>query len=183
MTKHPLEERWNTTASDILSAIERGFRSQVDVKGKLAELYLYRRLLQLQDEDKIQGLVWQDKDGKPDFLLAYRGRQLSVECKNVRSSQKTKETPKPRVELQKTRNSKQPGEPTRGYKADEFDVLGACLFNYTGKWDYVFIATRHLARRPNPLEWFLQIMQAVPLQSEGFWRYDALDAFEDAIKH
>jgi len=181
MSKHPLEEKWNTTALDILSAIERGFRSQVDVKGKLAELYLYRRLLDLEKQAQIQGLVWQDKDGKPDFLVTYRERELRVECKNVRSPQKTKGPARPRVELQKTRNSMQPGEPTRGYKADKFDVLGACLFNYTGKWDYLFVATRRLARRPKPLGRFLQIMQPVPLQPEGYWRYDALDAFRDAI--
>lgn len=181
MTKHPLEEKWNTTASDILSAIEGGFRSQVDVKGKLAELYMYRALLKLADQKAIQGLVWQDKDGKPDFLLTHGGSELRVECKNVRSPQTTKASPRPRVELQKTRNGKQPGEPTRGYKTDEFDVLGACLFNYTGKWDYLFIATRHLARRPKPLERFLQVMQTVPLQPEGFWRYDPLDVFKEAI--
>lgn len=37
MKKHPLEELWNTSAWDILSAVQRGFRAQVDVKGKLAE--------------------------------------------------------------------------------------------------------------------------------------------------
>jgi len=180
MTRHPLEEKWNSTAADILSAIEHGLRSQVDVKGKLAELYMHRRLLELAERGSIQGLVWQDKDGKPDFLLTYRGRELRVECKNVRSPKKKPD--RPRVELQKTRNSKQPEEPTRGYKPGEFDVLGACLFNYTGKWDYLFIATRRLARRPKPLERFLQIMQPVPLQPEGFWRYDPLDAFKEAIR-
>jgi hypothetical protein len=181
MTKHPLEEKWDTTAWDIMSAIERGFRSQVDVKGKLAELYLYRRLLELANQGDLTDLVWQDKDGKPDFLLMYSGREFKVECKNVRSPQKTKALPGPRVELQKTRNSKEPTEPTRGYRTDEFDVLGACLFNYAGKWRYVFIATRQLARRPKPLERFLQIMQPVPLQPDGIWRYDPLDAFKDAI--
>ncbi len=180
MTRHPLEEKWNSTAADILSAIEHGFRSQVDVKRKLAELYMHRRLLELAERNAIQGLVWQDKDGKPDFLLTYRGLELRVECKNVRSPGKG--PARPRVEVQKTRNSKQPGEPTRGYKADEFDVLGACLFNYTGEWGYLFIATRHLARRPKPLARFLQIMQPVPLQPEGFWRYDPLDAFKEAIR-
>ncbi len=48
MSKHPLEEKWNTTAADILTAIEHGFRAQADVKGKLAELYLFRRLEKLQ---------------------------------------------------------------------------------------------------------------------------------------
>jgi hypothetical protein len=181
MSKHPLEEKWGTTAGDILSAIEHGFRAQADVKGKLAELYLYRRLLQLADQAAIENLVWQDKDGKPDFLVTLGGRELRIECKNVRTPQGTKGMVVPRVELQKTRNSKEPLEPTRGYKPEEFDVLGACLFNFTGKWEFVFIATRQLARRPKPQDRFLQIMQSVPLQADGIWRYDPLDALKDSI--
>src|SRR4051794_37624858 len=38
--RHPPEEKFNASAWDILSAIERGFRAQVDVKGKLAEWFL-----------------------------------------------------------------------------------------------------------------------------------------------
>ena len=182
MSKHPLEEKWNTTASDILSAIERGFRCQVDVKGKLAELYLFRKFQELEAGGAIMTLAWQDKDGQPDFLLTFRGRELKVECKNLRSPREMKKPVHPRVELQKTRNSKNPEEPTRGYKVNEFDVLGACLFNHVGDWQYLFIATRHLAIRPNPMHRFLQVMQPVPLQPEGFWRYDPLDAFKDTIK-
>jgi DNA modification methylase len=108
MTKHPLEEKWDTTAWDILSAIERGFRAQADVKGKLAELYLHRRLLELAERAAIESLVWQDKDGKPDFVITLGGQELRIECKNVRSPQKAKGARDPRVELQKTRNSKDP---------------------------------------------------------------------------
>jgi len=156
MNKHPLEEMWSTSAWDILTAIERGFRAQADVKGKLAELYLYRRLEKLQEIGTIHDLRWQDKDGKPDFLLSYKRIELRVECKNVRSPIKIKSAAAAkviptaaRVELQKTRNSKD-GEQTRGYKTDEFDVLGACLFNSTGKWEHLFVATRHLLIRPEP---------------------------------
>jgi hypothetical protein len=120
MTRHPLEEKWDTTAWDILSAIERGFRAQADVKGKLAELYLYRRLLELTDQAAIENLVWQDKDGRPDFVLTHGGRELRIECKNVRSLQNPKGSRGPRVELQKTRNNKDPLDPTRGYKPEEF---------------------------------------------------------------
>ncbi len=187
MSKHPLEEKWNTTAADILSAIERGFRAQVDVKGKLAELYLFRRLEKLQGLGNIQGLIWQDEDGQPDFLLTYKRRELRVECKNVRSPVKIKSLAVAkiapsvaRVELQKTRNSKE-GELTRGYKIDEFDVLGACLFNSTGRWEHIFIATRRLAKRTDPMQKFLQIMQPVPFTEGGFWRADPLVAFNDAL--
>ena len=181
MKKHPLEEKWNTTAWDILSAIERGFRAQVDVKGKLAEWFLFQRLQEMQLEGALETVIWQDKDGKPDFVVPYSGRELKIECKNVRSPNQTKRPQEARVELQKTRNSKA-GEPTRGYKPEEFDVLAACLFNFTGKWEYLFVATRRLTRRPKPLSRFLTIMQPVPLQPEGFWSYDLFDAFKDASK-
>jgi hypothetical protein len=182
MTKHPLEEKWNTTAWDILSAIERGFRAQVDVKGKLAEWFLYQKLQQMVIEGALQPVIWQDKDGKPDFLVPYAGREVKIECKNVRTPSETKRPQKAgRVELQKTRNN-QKGEPTRGYKPEEFDVLAACLFNSTAKWEFLFVATRRLTRRPKPLAQFLTIMQPVPLQPEGFWSYDLFDAIKDAIK-
>jgi hypothetical protein len=182
MSKHPLEEKWNTTAWDILSAIERGFRAQVDVKGKLAEWFLFQKLERMQQEGALQSVIWQDKDGQPDFFVLDAGREIKIECKNVRSPNQSKgPIEAARVELQKTRNNKK-GEPTRGYKPEEFDVLAACLFNVTGKWEHLFVATRRLTRRPKPLAGFLTIMQPVPLQPEGFWSYDLFDAIKDAIK-
>jgi hypothetical protein len=181
MTKHPLEEKWNTTAWDILSAIEHGFRAQADVKGKLAEWFLSQKLQQMRLQGALENVIWQDKDGQTDFVVSYRGRKIKIECKNVRTPSQAKRPKEARVELQKTRNSKG-GEPTRGYKPEEFDVLAACLFNFTRKWEYLFVATRHLTRRPNPLSRFLTIMQPVPLQPEGFWSYDLFDAVKDAIK-
>jgi hypothetical protein len=182
MKKHPLEELWNTTAWDILSAIQRGFRAQVDVKGKLAEWFLFQRLEKMEQEGALENVDWTDKDGQPDFVVTRAGREIKIECKNVRSPGKAKRPQEyARVELQKTRNSKE-GEPTRGYKPEEFDVLAACLFNSTRKWEYLFVATRRLTRRPKPLAQFLTIMQPVPLQPEGFWSYDLFDALKDAIK-
>ncbi|HUY25883.1 MAG TPA: hypothetical protein VMV27_00570 [Candidatus Binataceae bacterium] len=180
MKRHPLERRWNTTAWDILSAIEHGFRAQVDVKGKLAEFYLFRELRALTADAAVRDLVWQDNDGQPDFQISYRGRPVRIECKNVRSPIKAREKPvSAKVELQKTRNSKA-GEPTRGYKCDEFEILSACLFNYTGKWEYLFIATRNLELRPAPMDRFLKIMQPVPLHEAEQWRSNLLAALQDA---
>ena len=181
MTKHPLEVQWNTSAWDILSAIEHGFRAQVDVKGKLAEWFLFQRLQTMQGEGAFQSVIWQDEDGQPDFVVSYAGREIKIECKNVRSPKTRPPKESPRVELQKTRNNKQ-GEPTRGYKPEEFDVLAACLFNFTGNWEHLFVATSRLTRRPKPLAQFLTIMQPVPLQPEGFWSYDLLNAIKDANK-
>lgn len=109
--RHSLEEKWDTTAWDILSAIERGFRAQADVKGKLAELYLYRRLLKLNDQTTIENLVWQDKDGKPDFVLSHGGRELRVECKNVRTRPKSKGSARPASRATKDSQQQRPFGP------------------------------------------------------------------------
>lgn len=169
MKKHPLEQRWNTTAWDILCAIEHGFRAQVDVKGKLAEWYLFQKLQELEKKGLVQKLEWPDKDGVPDFSLLFRGRTIRLECKNVRSPRQPEAArgAAAKVELQKTRNSKD-GELTRGHRTGEFEVLAACMFNQTGNWEFLFIATRKLAMRPEPFTDFLQIMQRVPLLPEGY---------------
>ena len=90
MKKHPLEELWNTTAWDILSAIQRGFRAQVDVKGKLAEWFLFQRLETMEQEGALENVDWTDKDGQPDFVVTRAGREIKIECKNVRSPGKSK---------------------------------------------------------------------------------------------
>ena len=73
MKRHPLEETLNASAWDVLSAIERGFRAQVDVKGKLAEYFLYQQLLAVREGGAVDAVEWQDKDGQPDFLLGVSG--------------------------------------------------------------------------------------------------------------
>jgi len=95
-------------------------------KGKLAELYLNRALDGLQRQGSISGLIWSDKDGEPDFFLEYRGRCLSIQCKNVRSGEQYRTGNRKgqfKVELQKTRGGTDPktGERTRYYQPDEFD--------------------------------------------------------------
>jgi hypothetical protein len=114
----------------------------------------------LERQQSIKELVWFDADGKPDFTLVYHGRTLRVECKNVRSPDEKRKSDSYRVELQKTRNSKD-GTPTRAYRADHFDLLSVCLFNRTGQWTYLHTSARRLARRRQAPD-LLEIMQAVP---------------------
>jgi transcriptional regulator with XRE-family HTH domain len=177
--RHPVCAKLNASASDVLKAIERGFRAQIDVKGKLAELYMNRQFEALRANGAIQEFVWQDSDGKPDFQVTYRGATIIVECKNIRN-ETFAQPPSYKVELQRTRNSKD-GTPTRGYRADEFDVLGVSLFNQTGRWEYLYVATKHLQRRPDMPE-FLGIMHRVPMLPDAIWSSDALVAFDTAIE-
>ena len=158
--------------------MSRGFRAQVDVKGKLAELMLYRELENLRKAEVLQAIDWLDEDGKPDFIVRWKGRTVIIECKNVRSADANRKSEEPiRVELQKTRNSKD-GSNTRAYRADQFDILSACLFNRTGTWSFLHIAARHLRTRQGE-PGFLKIMQEVPHAPEGAWRASTLAALAD----
>jgi hypothetical protein len=53
MRTHPLENDLNADAADILSAIQKGFRAIIDVKGKLAEYFLDQELVRLKNKDVI----------------------------------------------------------------------------------------------------------------------------------
>lgn len=186
--RHPLEVLLNAPAEDILDAIQGGFRAIIDVKGKLAELFLKRQLEGLKAGGQIQGFEWLDKDGEPDFTVLMDDVTLRLEAKNVRSAKRAKGEAEGTsqglravvVELQKTRNSKD-GTPTRGYRPDEFDCLAACLFNRTGKWEYVYASTLDLDRRPSDPD-RLRIMQPVPLQPSGIWKGSLLDVLKTAAE-
>lgn len=175
--QHPLEQLFNASAWDILSAIERGFRAQVDVKGKLAEWFLYLHLTELQKQGKIQRVEWRDQDGVPDFLIEIGGKTLQMECKNIRSGRVSRSGW--RIEIQKTRNQIG-GGPARGYRADEFDILAACLFNQSGQWKYLFCLSENLERRPEHPD-YLVIMQKVPERAAGHWHEDLEKAIANAL--
>ncbi|MGO9061423.1 MAG: hypothetical protein ACLQU2_29205 [Candidatus Binataceae bacterium] len=180
-SSHPLEKKFNAPVADILEAIEHGFRAQVDVRGKLAELYLYRHLERLRAEGQIVSLQWHDADGEPDFEIVMRdGRKLRVECKNLRSDKAFSAERGCKVEIQKTRGGlDKEGRKTRGYLADYFDVLAACTFNQTGEWRFRFIAAHRLARRDDDPR-VLKVMQQVPLRGEDtYWFDDFLLAVQD----
>lgn len=165
MRNHPLEHDLNADASDILSAIQKGFRTIIDVKGKLAEYFLLKEIKRLKRKGLVAEFVWTDKDGQPDFLVECQGHPLKIECKNIRSGQLFRSPPSYRIELQKTRNSKD-GSNTRGYRRNEFDILAGCLFNHTKHWEYLFVCTSELEVRPNEAE-CLKIMHPVPFTEIG----------------
>ena len=183
--RHPVEVELNASATDILDAIAAGFRAKIDVKGKLAELFLNRELDRLLKAKEIEGFTWNDTDGRPDFNVTIGGTEVIIECKNERSptvaeAKLDRAKWKSRVELQKTRNSKD-GTPTRGYRTDEFDALSVALFNQTGKWEYVHVLTAGLERRPDDPD-RLVIMQPVPLLPSGIWKGSLLDVLKEAAQ-
>lgn len=72
MRAHPLEHELNADSGDILSAIQKGFRAIIDLKGKLAEYFLDKEIERLRRIKVISGYTWTDKDGEPDFVVEYR---------------------------------------------------------------------------------------------------------------
>lgn len=173
---HKLEEILKASANDIMDAILMGFRAQVDVRGKLAELYLFRYLKKLEIKGFIENLEWRDEDGKPDFQFSYNGKSYQMECKNVRNEIYKTPTPSYKVEIQRTRNSKD-GTNTRSYKVDYFDILAACTFNQNERWEFLFIKANDLEvvkDKPN----LLKIMQRVPITVAPPWKKDLVEVLE-----
>lgn len=156
--EHPLLVGWSVTPSDVIEALSHGFRAQVDVKGKLAEWMLFKELKRLRDSGAVQAIEWLDADDMPDFVITVGDRQVTIQCKNVRSITGSERASAPiRVELQKTRNARD-GSNTRGYRTDQFHVLSACLFNRTGRWLFRHIAIGFLVTRTEDPT-YLKVMQ------------------------
>jgi len=181
LESHDLEKLFNAPSDDILLAIFSGFRAQVDVKGKLAELYLAKYLENLKQSNKIEDYEWNDKDSLPDFVVIYKGHRYIVECKNLRSGDEGiyKKEPSYKVEVQKTRNSKD-GSNTRSYPVDYFDILAVCMFNQTKIWDYFFIATKYLKKAQD--DNLLAVFQPVPFNPTSPWEKVIITVLDDISK-
>lgn len=166
---HPVERMLNASARDILDALENGFRARADLKGKLAELFMSRHLDDLQRQEVIDHYQWFDQDGVPDFTIWFTdGRLIQLEVKNVRSG-----PGRLRAETQKTRASR--SDPmSRYYRVDAFDVVAGCLFNTTGRWDYVFARASSLARLPADPD-YLATMQSIDPQIVHPWYANLVD--------
>lgn len=177
---HPLAITLGASEYDILTAICHGRRSVVDAKGKLAELFLYRLL---QGNPTFAEVHWLDKHNHPDLKIRLNRDELHfsdyrVECKNIRSLS-IGGNGGYRVELQKTRNSKD-GKPTRSYPNDHFEILAVCMFNRTGNWTFLFHAANTLPTDPKQPR-HLQKLIPLPAPGEplGTWRADVVDAIND----
>ena len=113
-----------------------------------------------------------DKDGIPDFSVRIKGKVWRVECKNVRNEMYHRPIPAYKVEIQKTRNSKDETN-TRSYRKDYFDILAVCTFNQSKQWKFIFIKSSNLEvveSNPN----LLKIMQRVPIRLTNPWKKDVM---------
>jgi hypothetical protein len=137
--QHVLEREFHLSAAEILDLIHARMRLSVAVRGGVAEHHLG---LFLRGVPGVASATPMDQDGPPDYIVDLQaGGSLSVECKNVSPSPYANGTTK--VEVQKTRASK--GDRTsRLYKPQDFDILAACLYPRTGRWEFRFIRSRYL---------------------------------------
>lgn len=137
---HVLEQEFALSSLEVMEIIATRNRLAVAVRGGVAEHHLERIL---KNSPLVKTSKRLDKDGQPDFdVTLVDGRRLLVECKNA--------SPQPyadgsfKVEVQKTRASK--GDPaSRLYRADQFDVLAACVYAPTKEWSFRYRTTAALA--------------------------------------
>jgi hypothetical protein len=139
--RHALEEEFELHSAEILEVIRTRMRLAVAVRGGIAEHHLERHL---HEDPEVAEARRLDEDGRPDFEVTLRDRRsLLVECKNV-SPERYRDGDL-KVEVQKTRSSKGAPE-SRLYLPGQFDVVAACLFSATRRWEFRFKQTAGLAR-------------------------------------
>ncbi|MEU0286216.1 hypothetical protein [Streptomyces sp. NPDC006147] len=139
--QHDLEEAFAMSSNQILDLLSSANRLEVAVRGRVAEWHLEQQLRSVEGLADVEPL---DLDGQPDFeVLTRGGEKIRVECKNC--SPRLTASGQYRVEVQKTRASK--GDPTsRYYDVTHFQVVAACLFSVTGKWEFRFKRSESLKR-------------------------------------
>lgn len=140
---HELADEFQISEDAILKMIQEAPRLKMAVRGWVAERHLEKLLQSTPGIDRCEQL---EEDGRPDFIISYRGSQpILIECKNV--LRKTLADGTIKVDFQKTRASQ--GDPcSRFYKPTDFQVLAACLHPCTEKWDFNFRLTKELEPHP-----------------------------------
>lgn len=138
---HALEVELGLSKDEILDMIEDAKRLRVAVRGRAAEKHLGRLLASV---PAIESVTEIDEDGKPDFVVGYRGKPVRIECK---ITLRRRHQGRPKVDFQKTRASK--ADPcSRYYRPEQLEVLAACLHPITEHWDFKFCPTSALAPHP-----------------------------------
>lgn len=170
---HPLEEEFQLTSQEILEIICQRARLAVAVRGGVAERHLDAHL---HADPLVESAELIDRDGEPDFRVALRdSRVVLVECKNVSPRRLADGTIK--VEVQKTRSQRD--DPAgRLYRPEQFDLVAACLYSATRRWEFRFKRTDKLRRsdqwpdRITPIQrvddtWFGAIVEALDSRGAG----------------
>lgn len=139
--RHVLEEQFALSSEQILDIIGGRNRLAVAVRGGVAEHHL-EQILSL--SPLVAAVNRLDVDAQHDFDITLKsGPRVRIECKNASPKSLANGTYK--VEVQKTRTSK--ADPaSRFYRADAFDVVAACMYSPTGRWEFRFGTTANMRR-------------------------------------
>ncbi len=128
---------------------------------------------------KIDSFTYVNAEGRPDFEVERGGHVKTVECKNVLKGFRYANGDC-KVDFQRTRN--QLGETARTgryYKVTEFDILAACEFNQTRRWEFKFVRT---AKLPivliNGVECLVKAVRVPPATSGTPWVTDLAELFD-----
>lgn len=144
---HALEAEFGLSALEILDIINRRNRCKIAVRGAIAESHLLQLLKKLQQARAIDGFEDFDLDGHPDCRVDFGGRSFLVECKNVEKLKRVREADTAPITIDFQRTRAPIGKPhERYYHPSEFQIVAACLWNRTGRWDFRFAATEDLPR-------------------------------------
>jgi hypothetical protein len=172
MPTHPVELEMGLIASEILDVIYRSDRCYQAVRGFVAEYHLEKILTALVAAGQLESYARINKDGKPDFRIFVDAREVTIECKNVKSGDLYADGDA-KVDFQRTRN--QVGEKARTgrfYSPGEFDVLAAAEHTKDGIWSFKFVRTADLPRvTVEGLDLFKKVVR-VPKSLDGTtpWR-------------
>jgi hypothetical protein len=135
---HALATEFALPEKKVLDLISERRMLKMAVRGSVAEEHLVNTLRAVAGVEQCQRL---EEDHGPDVTLSFRGRRLTVECKN--SSRVRTKGGLEKIDLQRTRASK--ADPcSRYYKPSEFDLVAACLHAVTEKWEFKYASTRDL---------------------------------------
>lgn len=135
---HALAKEFALPEKKVLDLISERRMLKMAVRGSVAEEHLVNLLCDVPGVEKCRRL---EEDHGPDVALAFKGKELRVECKNS-SRVRTKEGFE-KIDLQRTRASK--ADPcSRYYKPAEFNLVAACIHAVTEKWEFKYAITTEL---------------------------------------
>ena len=156
---HPLEKKWNVSASVILEAISRASDlTHRGVRGIIAEASFKVSVL-----DKLRGWSVEELVGDYpyDYAISDNAGKVRIQVKMQRrkggeamtANQANRAFPSTMfvVETQKTRGGEKDGEKTRPYRFGDFDILAVSMAPSTNNWNnFMFTVANWLV--PDPLD-------------------------------
>ncbi|MCR9143376.1 MAG: hypothetical protein NXI24_14075 [bacterium] len=135
---HALAREFELSEKEVLDLIGEAPRLKMAVRGWVAEEHLARSLRRIPGVTNCNRM---NIEGGTDVELDFRGRRLTVECKNILRTTLADGTAK--LDFQRTRAS-QADPCSRYYSPEDFDVVAACMHALEEQWIFRFAETSKL---------------------------------------